>query len=130
MLITRYLWKGATMIKLLGLVLLVFSSITLATDIQLTWETPTEREDGTAIQEIEKYNLYHTVNDVLQSVIEVDPSDTSYTTLNAPTGIHSFVITTVTSNGESDKSNAASEYVPYKAPSKPVKILLTVEILD
>ena len=54
------------------LALLLFSTISTAADIQLTWGTPTEREDGTAIQEIQGYNLYYTLNNVLQDLIEVD----------------------------------------------------------
>lgn len=116
------------MIKLLGLALLAFSSVTLATDIQLTWLTPELREDGTNIQEIEKYNLYHSVNNVLQDVIEISSSDTSFDALNLLPGNHSYQITAIESGIESDKSNSVSKYAPDKDPSKTIQILLTIEV--
>ncbi len=115
------------MIKLLGLALLVFSSVTLATDIQLTWSTPELREDGTNIQEIERYNLYHSVNNVLQDTIEIDALSNSYTIQNIEIGSHILQISTVESGLEGDLSNPLTLST---FNSKAVKILLTVELKE
>ena len=89
--------SGMKKISLLGLALLVFSTVSLAADIQLTWDIPTEREDGSTIQEIERYNLYYTVNNVLQDTIEIDALSNSYTIQNIEIGTHILQISTVES---------------------------------
>ena len=109
------------------ILLLLFSTVSTAADIQLTWGTPTEREDGTAIQEIQGYNLYYTLNNVLQDVIEVDASANSYTIQNISTGNHTIQISTVEAGSEGDLSDPVTVST---STSKPVKILLTVEIVE
>ena len=113
------------MIKLLGLALLVLSSITAATDIQLTWSTPELREDGSTIQEIEKFNLYYTVNNVLQDTIEIDALSNTYTIQDIEIGTHILQISTVESGLEGELSDPVTLST---SNSKPVKILLTIEI--
>lgn len=109
------------------LALLVLSSITAATDIQLTWSTPELREDGSAIQEIEKFNLYYTVNNVLQDVIEIDALSNTHTLQNIEIGTHTLQISTVESGLEGDLSDPLTLST---SNSKAVKILLTVELIE
>ena len=109
------------------LALVVLSSITAATDIQLTWSTPELREDGSTIQEIERYNLYYTVNNVLQDVIEIDASANTYTIQDIEIGTHILQISTVESGLEGELSAPVTLST---SNSKPVKILLTIEIVE
>ena len=109
------------------LALLVFSSITLATDIQLTWSTPELREDGSAIQEIEKFNLYYTVNNVIQDTIQIDALSNTYTIQDVEIGTHILQISTVESGLEGDLSNPVALST---SNSKAVKILLTIELIE
>lgn len=109
------------------LALLLFSTISTAADIQLTWSTPNEREDGTAIQEIQNYNLYYTLNNVLQDTISIDESDNSYTIQNIEEGTHTFQISAVEFDNEGDLSTPITVST---STSKPVKILLTVELVE
>lgn len=105
------------------LALLVLSSITLAADIQLTWDTPTEREDGSTIQEIERYNLYYTLNNVLQDTIQIDALSNTYTIQDIEVGTHIIQISTVADSLESKLSDSKTIIL---SDSKPVKILVTV----
>ena len=118
--------SGTKKISLL-LALLVFSTVSLAADIQLTWDIPTEREDGSTIQEIERYNLYYTVNNVLQDVIEIDASANTYTIQDIEIGTHILQISTVESGLEGELSAPVTLST---SNSKPVKILLTIEIVE
>ena len=113
--------------KLLGLVLLFLSTTLLAESIRIAWSTPTEREDGTTIQEIEKYNLYYTHNNVLQAPIEVDASANTYTRQNLQQGSHTFQLTSFEDGLESELSDA---YTMSTSISKPVKIVLTIELIE
>jgi len=113
--------------RLLGLALLAFSSITAATDIQLTWSTPELREDGSAIQEIERFNLYYTVNNVLQDVVEIDALSNSYTIQNIEIGTHILQISTIEAGLEGELSDPLTLST---SNSKAVKILLTVELIE
>ena len=109
------------------LALLVLSSITAATDIQLTWSTPELREDGSAIQEIEKFNLYYTVNNVLQDTIQIDALSNTYTLQDVEIGTHILQISTVESGLEGDLSNPIALST---SNSKAVKIMLTIELIE
>ena len=109
------------------LALLLFSTISTAADIQLTWGAPTEREDGTAIQEIQGYNLYYTLNNVLQDLIEVDASLNSYLIQDVSTGSHTIQISTVEAGLEGELSDPITVSTSI---SKPVKILITVELVE
>lgn len=119
------------MIKLLLVFsMLVFSVQVSATDIIIKWNQPETLEDGSEITSIDRFNIYHTANNGSESAIEVDSNDTSYQISDIETGNHSFQITTVSNGIESDRSNTALYHEPFVPPSKPVKILLTVEIVE
>lgn len=114
-------------IKLLGLALLVLSTISVATDLKLNWVKPELNQDGTAIQEIEKHNLYYTINNVLQDIIEVSALSDSYTIQNIKAGTHTLQVSTVADGTESELSTPKTVIL---SNSKPVKIHLTVEIIE
>ena len=109
------------------LALLAFSTVSLAADIQLTWDIPTEREDGSTIQEIEQFNLYYTVNNVLQDTIQIDALSNTYTLQDVEIGTHILQISTVESGQEGDLSNPITLST---SNSKAVKIMLTVELIE
>ncbi|MDC0600108.1 hypothetical protein OAO65_02240 [Flavobacteriales bacterium] len=119
---------------LLAFGILVFSAQLLAQSIELTWVTPTGREDGTAIQSIDRFNIYHSIDNVIQDSIEVSATDISYTVSEAQEGIHVFQISTVELGQEGEKSAAVS--APILAPvviviSKPASpSSVTVRVID
>jgi hypothetical protein len=73
--------------------------VTVTTDktngIELTWNLPEFREDGSKIESIDRFNIYVYFNDVLQNVIEVAGDVTVYELLEVETGDYSFQISTV-----------------------------------
>ena len=97
-----------------------------ATDIQLTWDRPEVREDGSEIQTIDRFNLYHTANDGSANIIEIDSTLSSYQITDVEEGVHIFQISTVEAGLEGDPSDFVSIGVKQ---SKPVKILLQVQII-
>lgn len=109
-----------------ALLTLLLVNIAQAADIVLTWTTPTEREDGSQIKQIDRFNLYHTANNVLQSAIEVSADSTSFQVSDVEAGTHTFQISTVEYGREGALSEPVSMSVVH---SKPTKILLTVELL-
>jgi len=118
---------------LLGFGMLVVSSILSAQSIELTWAKPELREDGTQIQSIDRFNIYHTFDNVVQDSIEVSADDTSYTISEAEEGTHIFQISTVEDGQEGGRSPAASALV--LAPieiviSKPSYPSLTVRVVE
>jgi hypothetical protein len=98
-----------------------------ATDIELTWQTPTEREDGSAITAIDRFNIYHSVDNVVQEPIEVQANAINHTLVDVASGSYTFQISTVESGLEGELSDPVNVDV---AQSKPVKIELTVRVVD
>ena len=115
---------------LLAFSILVFSAQVSATDIILKWNPPEVLEDGSEITSIDRFTIYHTANNGSESTIQVDSSDNSFQISDIKTGNHSFQITTSSNGIESERSNTALYHEPFVLPSKPVKILLTVEIIE
>lgn len=107
-----------------------FASGAYASDIVLAWEAPTEREDGSEIETIDRYNLYTTIDNVFQGVIEVTADSTSFSIPDVAIGNYTFQISTVESGLESELSSPASVNVSEALRSKPVKIELTVRVID
>lgn len=92
-------------------------------EILLTWEHPTEREDGTALGlgEIDGYRLYHDLSGVKNGVIEISPG-TSFTFPVEGVGVYTFQISTVSFEQEGRKSDPVSVQVNehYSEPVAPV----------
>lgn len=107
--------------------LLLFSLNAFAVDIQLNWEAPTQYEDGSALTKIDRYNIYYTVDNVLQDVIEVSATATDYTLVDVAQGTYVFQISTVSNGNEGKVSTPAVVNVDDK---KPIKIELTVRVID
>jgi len=82
---------------LTAFILFGFANGAYAADILLTWTAPTEREDGSAIASIDKYDIQHTVNNVAQDAIEIDASAVDYTLTDVAQGTHTFLIRAVES---------------------------------
>ena len=77
------------------LFLMLLTSVVNATDILLSWGLPTEREDGSQIETIDRFNIYSTVNNVLQDTIEVPAGATSFQLPEVAPGNYTFQISTV-----------------------------------
>ncbi len=76
--------------------------------IKLTWDLPTEYEDGRALTIIDRFNLYQTFNDGGQMLIEVQASSTEYVLANVSRGVYTFKISTVSEGLEGKPSKAIS----------------------
>ena len=109
------------------LFLLLFSLDAFATDIQLSWEAPTQYEDGPTLNSIDRYNIYYTIDNVVQDVIEVPATAVDYTLVDVAKGTHVFQISTVVNGTESNPSNPATVNVDDK---KAMKIELTVRVVE
>jgi hypothetical protein len=63
--------------------------------IKLTWEAPTEREDGTAIAQIDRYDIHHTANNVFQGIIQVQAPSVEHYLVDVAAGNHTLTIRAV-----------------------------------
>lgn len=102
-----------------------FASGSYASDILLTWVTPELREDGSAITTIDRYDIHHTVNNVVQDTITAEADATEYTLVNAAQGTHTFLIRAVESGLEGQYSDPATAAI-LQAQIGP--ITLTIEV--
>ena len=109
------------------LFLMLFALNAHATDILLSWETPTQYEDGSTLNQIDRYNIYYTIDNVVQDVIEVPATAIDYTLVDVAKGTHVFQISTVSNGTESNPSNPATVNVDDK---KAMKIELTVRVVE
>ena len=119
------------MIKFIFLMMLSFA--VSAADIQLTWDTPTEREDGSKIESIDRFNIYHTIDGSSTNIIEVDAAFLEYKILDAKEGAHAFQISVVELGREGIKSDVVPVMVFGKIVitiSKPGKMALTVSVIE
>jgi hypothetical protein len=124
------------------LFLMLLTSIANATDILLTWETPTERKDGSAIETIDRFNLYTTIDNVLQSAIEVSATATSFQLPEVEAGTYTFQISTVERHiGHLDAdgnvltiegalSDPVSVNIADEIIAKPAKFILTIQAIE
>ena len=88
---------------LLLFALLVFSTFSNAAE-QLTWDKAELRRDGTAIEAIEKYILYHWFENILQPNIEIDGAAVVFSDTDRRIGLHVYEISTVENGQEGRRS--------------------------
>ena len=115
--------------------LMMFSAQLLAATIELTWDLPEFREDGTAIETIDRFNIYQTSDDGSQNVYEVGSTSTSYQIFNVEEGAYSFQISTLEAGQEGEKSDPLPVIVSPPTVSPPQKITisgnnLTIEVIE
>jgi hypothetical protein len=72
--------------------------------IFLSWELPTEKEDGSALNIIDRLNLYQTFDDGSTIIIEVESTAASLTLADVAAGSYHFQISTVSEGIEGAKS--------------------------
>lgn len=94
-------------------------------DILLSWEIPTLREDGSKIESLDGYRIYHSVNNSEPELISIEPDKTKHLLIDVSPGIHSFQISSVEYDLEGAPSRVVS--VPIDR-SKPKAIMFNVEI--
>ena len=120
----------------LVILLIVFSGLASAKDIRLTWTAPELRTDGSKIETIDKFNLYYSIDEGVESVIEVDASATSHTVSSVVFGLHSFKISTVEAGQEGEVSESiAIRYSEQTQTAAPKRMMisgsnLTIELID
>jgi len=110
--------------------LLIISFAANAADILLTWEPPTEREDGSQIEQIDRYNLYTTFNNVLQDVNEIAGDATSFQLSEVEAGTYTFQISIVEFGQEGLLSDPISLNINDKIIAKAGKIIVTVQVVE
>lgn len=81
------------------------------TSIAVSWGTPTRREDGTALETIDRFNIYYDFDGVLQDVIEVEAVSLMYTLADVQAGRYSFRVSAVSDGVEGKKSDAVTVQV-------------------
>jgi len=116
--------------KLIAFIIFTFCSgcsAAYAADIQLMWNTPTIREDGSTIQAIDEYRLYETINNAVIPVLSIPASATDYSFTNVINGVHTFQISTVEAGQEGTLSDPVSVNVELSAPAK-MNITVTVNV--
>ena len=111
------------------LLLFLISFSALADDLTISWDSPTTREDGSALplEEIDSYTLSHSIDDVAQPLITTDQN--SYTLNDVQNGTHVFrVLTTDTDGLASPYSDPIARNVSdvEKAPISTTTITITV----
>jgi len=109
---------------------MLLTSMASATDIVLTWDKPLEREDGSQIETIGRFNLYTTIDNVLQDVNEIPGDALSFQLSEVETGNYTFQISTVEFGQEGAKSDPISININDKIIAKAGKILLTIQVIE
>jgi len=107
------------------LMLLLLTSMANATDIVLTWDKPLEREDGSQTETIGRFNLYTTIDNVLQDVNEIPGDALSFQLSEVEAGNYTFQISTVERYDYLDKP---TEYLE-GALSDPISVNITDKII-
>jgi len=91
-------------------------------DIELGWDIPTERTDGSAlpITEIDHYNIYYG-----SGTIEIAADQTGYTVVDVGVGVHTFTISTVDLGGIEGPISEEVSVTIAELPSPPAQIPMT-----
>lgn len=63
--------------------------------IKLTWQAPTDREDGTTIESIARYDIHHTANNVFQGVLAIAANSVEHYLVDVASGNHTMTIRAV-----------------------------------
>lgn len=94
--------------------------------IQLTWVEPTEREDGTTIDSLDRYDIHHTANNVFQGIYQISAPSTEYYLVDVAQGNHTLTIRAVEGDVLGVMSSPASAAI-LQAQIGP--IILTIKVL-
>lgn len=102
-----------------------FASGAYASDIVLTWTAPEVREDGTAITSLDRYDIHHTINNVVQDSIEVEANAVDFTLADAAQGTHTFLIRAV-EGGVTGKYSDPAQASIIQAQIGPITVTIEV----
>lgn len=95
-------------------ILSVFALSANAADVEISWDAPTERVDGSplSVEEIRQFNIYYLSNGVEQ--VQSAQGDESTATITSLFGLYAFSMTTVDINGlESERSDPLELLITY-----------------
>ena len=117
------------------IILMLLSFSVSAQTIQLSWDAPTEREDGSSIESIDNFNIYQSFENATSTLIEVDASLSTYEILDAAYGSYTFQISTVEAGQEGEKSDplTVTVYAPTISPPQKITISgnnLMIEVIE
>lgn len=100
-------------------------------DITLTWDAPTQREDGSdlPLSEIDGYKLYHSVDGGTEEITNVPSSTNSYVFVDVVYGLHTFSISTIAQGLEGNKSAGfQTTVIEVVEPKSPVMVRIIKEV--
>jgi len=118
-------WSFVMIKRILFLMLL--TSVVNATDLLLTWTKPETRSDGSQIIGIDRYDILHSVDNIVQDDIEVQADATFYTLVDATKGNHSFMIRAVESGLKGDLTRPVNEIV---GQAQIGKLIFSVQVIE
>ena len=110
------------MIRFIFLMMLSFSVLS---ETQINWIAGELREDGSQIEAVEKYYLYHFYGSDLPDIIEISADSTSYLHNDSRVGIHIYEVSMLEGGQEGRRSYPIPIYT-YPA-ARPTRLTLTLE---
>jgi hypothetical protein len=106
---------------------MLLTSIANATDILLTCTAPETRNDGSQIIALDRYDILHSIDNIVQDNIEVPADVCSYTLVDAKKGNHSFMIRAVESGLQGELTRPINEIVDQAQIGK---LIFSVQIVE
>lgn len=123
---------------MLALVILISTSVSAdefhgdksIPDIVVSFETATHREDGTPIQNLSGYELYHTIGNGTEQVFELGAGATEYILVDVGYGNHLLQIATIEDGSLGPRSKVIQLPISEPEAAKPLpptmKVLVQV----
>jgi hypothetical protein len=109
------------------LFLMLLTSIANATDILLTWTAPETRTDGSQIIKLDRYDILHSIDNIVQDDIEVQADVSFYTLVDAEKGNHSFMIRAVELGVKGELTRPINEIVDQAQIGK---LIFSVQVVE
>lgn len=106
-----------------------FANGAYATDIELTWGAPTSDDDGKPLASLDGYNIYYSVDNVVQSPIVVASGVENYTLTDVAPGSYTFQITAL-GNGDQESDRSDPQNVDIGGSGAPAKVEITVRVIE
>lgn len=122
--------KRLYFMAVIGLCTVLATAYAEAANIDLDWDAPTKRADGSELRanEIKQYNIYHAQSQDVVLLRSVEGSHHHVRIRDVPEGQNCFAASTVTTdNLEGDKSQVICVNVP-SAGSKPEPVNIQITI--
>ena len=107
------------------LVLTLCTAKAHATDIVLDGDEPTLRVDGSAIESIDGYNIYYSIDNAVGPVLNIPALP--YTITDVQIGLHTFQVSAIEDGQEGILSDPISLTVSPIQAAQVIKMVITVQ---